>query len=160
GLEDQLSREHASRRALVVAVSVLLGAVVLALALGIWIAWLIARPWARLAEAIERVAAGDLTVEVPFGSSDEVGRAASGMRDLVEQLRQLLVQLAYSAAQVATGSEKMLWAAQGLAGGSQEQASSLEETAGSLEEVTSAVTNTADNAQQANELAVAAREVA
>ena len=55
--------------------------------------------------------------------------------------------------QLATASEQ-------LASGAQEQASSLEETAASLEEITGTVKQNADNARQANQLAVGSRDVA
>jgi ABC-type transporter Mla subunit MlaD len=61
---------------------------------------------------------------------------------------------------VGTASQQFIAAATRLSAGSQAQAAALEETAASLEEVTSAVTHNAENAQQANQLAATAREVA
>ena len=69
--------------------------------------------------------------------------------------------------QVKTAAEKVSSAADEISSGAahlsqrtEEQASSLEETASSMEEMTSTVKQNADNAGQANQLAVAARDQA
>src|SRR5262249_39609425 len=57
-------------------------------------------------------------------------------------------------------SQQLAASAEQLSAGSQEQASSLEETAASLEEITSSVKQNADNAQQANQLAIGSKSTA
>ena len=65
-----------------------------------------------------------------------------------------------AAAEVQTGAEEISKGNTNLSQRTEEQASSLEETASSMEEMTSTVKQTADNAGQANQLAMAARQQA
>lgn len=70
---------------------VLFGAIgaVMSLILGFGLSHLMVRPIARLAEAAEEVGRGDLAVEVPVDSSDEVGELSGRFNDMVERLRSL-----------------------------------------------------------------------
>ena len=54
----------------------------------------------------------------------------------------------------------MASAAETIASGAQEQAASLEETSASLEEITAAVRQSADNANQASQLAAGSKDSA
>jgi methyl-accepting chemotaxis protein len=71
-----------------------------------------------------------------------------------------LLEVSGIATALASASQQLSAASEEISSGAQEQASNLEETASSLEEITSTVKQNADNAQQANQLAVGAREVA
>jgi twitching motility protein PilJ len=62
-------------------------ALLLALALLIAIARAITRPLGQLARASQRLAAGDLAVEVPVTTSDEVGTVSTAFNTAVKQLR-------------------------------------------------------------------------
>ena len=61
---------------------------------------------------------------------------------------------------VATGAEEITKGNEDLSQRTSEQASALEETSASMEEMTSTVKQNADNAKQANQLTVAARDTA
>lgn len=62
-----------------------------AVALALWAGWrltgAIVRPMASLAQAVRRVAAGDLDQELDVRSADEIGEVAAEFRRLVERLR-------------------------------------------------------------------------
>lgn len=64
------------------------------------------------------------------------------------------------AEQVSSASIQLSSSSQSLSQGASEQASSLEETSASLEEISSMVKQNADNSNQANQLAIAARGTA
>jgi two-component system nitrogen regulation sensor histidine kinase NtrY len=70
---------------------VLIGVSLLTLAVAIWFAlWLANRlvaPIARLAEAAERVGAGDLDARVPVGSPDEIGTLARAFNHMTAELK-------------------------------------------------------------------------
>lgn len=135
-------------------------AIVLGIGLSLIYARVVAKPLVTLAGTLEQVAEGDLTVQVPVYSQDEVGQVAETTRRMVENLKLLLGDIDTSAAQVSLASQQLSAAAEQLASGSQEQASSLEETAASLEEITSTVKQNADNARQANQIAAESRVTA
>lgn len=106
-----------------------------------------------------RIAAGDLTVAVDLKANDRTSllHAMKSMRDslvnIVGQVRSGTDTIATASGQIAAGNID-------LSSRTEEQASSLEETASSMEELTSTVKQNADNARQANGLAMTASEVA
>ncbi|MCX5733072.1 MAG: methyl-accepting chemotaxis protein [candidate division NC10 bacterium] len=105
-------------------------------------------------------------------SMTEVRQAAQQTAAAAQQLTAVVGELDSASQQLASGSEQLSAGAQEqassleetasgseqLSAGAQEQASSLEETAASLEEITSTVKQNADNARQANQMAVSAHD--
>ncbi len=75
-------------------------------------------------------------------------------------LAALVSQAKKAAAEVSRGADEISQGNANLSQRTEEQASSLEETASSMEEMTSTVKQNADNARQANQLAVGARDQA
>ncbi|AKN29584.1 chemotaxis protein [Clostridium carboxidivorans P7] len=105
--------------------------------------------------AVERIAAGDLTVEVSVKSeNDLLGRKLS---EMVENNNGVLTNISTAAEQVASGSRQVSDSSVALSQGATEQASSVEELTASLEEISSQTKVNAENANQANELAEAAK---
>jgi methyl-accepting chemotaxis protein len=121
----------------------------------------VARPLKRLNDLFMKAqTTGDLTVRSDLQRRDEVGMIARRFDRFMETLQGLLAQVSDAASQVASASQQLSSASEELSSGSQEQASSLEETAASLEEITGTVKQNADNAKQANQLAMGSRETA
>lgn len=81
-------------------------------------------------------------------------------RAINRTLTEMIEALTDGSDQVAAASRQISAAAQSLAEGATEQAAGLQEASSSLEEITSMTRQNADNAQQANTLAVAASEAA
>ncbi len=94
------------------------------------------------------------------GKSGTFGKLASGINTLIDNMMSLVQQIKTSAAEVKTGAEEISKGNLNLSQRTEHQASSLEETASSMEQMTSTVRQTADNAAQANQLALAARRQA
>src|SRR5690606_12741413 len=106
------------------------------------------------------IAAGDLTRRVERGYEGAFGRLADDANRTVERLAGIV-------GQIRSGSEAINSAAGEIAAGNddlsrrtEQQAAALEETASSMEELTSTVRQNADNARQANQLAIGAVGVA
>jgi len=78
-------------------------------------------------------------------------------RSVISSLKRIIVNLDEGSQQVAAASSQVASASQSLAEGATEQAAGLEETSSSLEEMSSMTRQNADNAQQANTLAMEAR---
>jgi methyl-accepting chemotaxis protein len=103
----------------------------------------------------------DLSARVDsVGKSGAFGKLASGINVLIDNMMSLVQQIKASAAEVKTGAEEISKGNLNLSQRTEHQASSLEETASSMEQMTSTVRETADNAGQANQLAIAARKQA
>lgn len=63
-----------------------IGAVVVALGLGTWLAWRITTPVRRLTRAAEQLAEGDLSSRVDEGTGDEIGQLASTFNQMAASL--------------------------------------------------------------------------
>lgn len=106
--------------------------------------------------AAEKMAAGDLTVQVKVKSeNDLLGKKLS---EMIEMNNEILTNISSAAGQVAAGARQVSMSSQALSQGSTEQASSIEETTSSMTEVAAQTKQNATNANQANELALAAKE--
>lgn len=104
---------------------------------------------------VEKIADGDLTVEVKIRSeNDLLGKKLS---EMVENNNEVLSNINSSSEQVATGSRQVSMSGQALSQGSTEQASSIEEITSSMTQVAAQTKQNATNANQANELAIVAK---
>jgi len=114
---------------------------------------------AYAAEVVNRIAGGDLTVEIHTRSDN---------RDsLLSALARMCSELAQTMGRIRLASETMGGAAREIASGNldlssrtEQQASSLEETAASMEQMTATVKQNADNARQAHGLVADASSIA
>ena len=104
---------------------------------------------------------GDLTQRITTqGKTGEIESLCSGINSLLESMSVLIKQVKVAASEVQSDAEEIAKGNNNLSERTEEQASSLEETASSMDEMTSSVKQTADNAGQANQLAMAARQQA
>ncbi len=115
------------------------------------------RPAAGILPVIRGMADGDLSHRAQVRSGDELGLIASALNGSLDTLNPLLHQVSAAASSSAVASQQLAAGSEELSSGAQEQASSLEETAASLEQMTSTIKQNADNARQANQMAVSAR---
>jgi methyl-accepting chemotaxis protein len=106
--------------------------------------------------ALDTIARGDLTGEVPMASAeDELGRAMVTMQ---RSVRDFMVASGQTVAQVSTGAEQVAQSSQALSQGATEQASSLEEVSSAVTEINGQARQNAESATQANALAKVAAE--
>ena len=139
----------------------------LALMTGVLAAWLITRGLLRQlggepTDAVRiagRIAAGDLSVEIATRAGDE-SSLMYAMRNMRDSLARIVSQVRTGTDTIATASAQIAAGNSDLSARTEQQASSLEETASSMEEMNSAVNQNADNARQANKLALSASSIA
>jgi methyl-accepting chemotaxis protein len=104
---------------------------------------------------------GDLTRRIQTeGKAGLLEKIGTGINELTASMAGVVSQVKQAAAEVNRGADEISQGNANLSQRTEEQASSLEETASSMEEMTSTVRQNADNAGQANQLAVAARDQA
>lgn len=113
----------------------------------------VVRPLAHAVSVVDRVAAGDLTVEVQASSRDETGRLLLGLLKMRNGLAEAVSMIRSSAEGVGTASKQIAAGHADLSARTEEQAASLEETASSMEELAATVKQNAESARQANVLA-------
>ena len=127
-------------------------------------AWLITRSITRpVGEAVRmarRVADGDLTVEATPAGRDEMTQLLRAQGEMARSLRELVTDVAQGARTVADTSSQIAKGNADLSQRTEEQASTLEETAGAMEELTATVSQNAESARVARELAAGAASVA
>jgi methyl-accepting chemotaxis protein-1 (serine sensor receptor) len=132
----------------------------LAVGLGLWITASITRPIGQALGVAQSVAAGDLRVHIDTGGRDEAARMLQALAAMRDQLAHTVADVRCNAEGVAAASAQIAHGNQDLSQRTEEQAASLQQTAASMEQLGSTVKHNADNAQQANQLALGASEVA
>ena len=145
--------------------SSLLASVLIALATVAVIGVLLTKVLARLTvlrDAMEDIGSGegDLTKRVVASGNDELAVIASGFNRFVDKIHAVLVQVRSSADSVATASSEIAHGNSDLSDRTERQASALEHTASNMAELNTTVKQNADNANQANQLAMSASTVA
>jgi methyl-accepting chemotaxis protein len=135
-----------------------------AIALGALCSWLltagITRPIRAAVVLAETVASGDLTHRIESATGDETGALLRALRHMNDSLVGIVSQVRAGTDLIATASQEISAGNLDLSARTEQQAGALEETAASMEELTTTVRNNADNARQANQLALAASDVA
>jgi methyl-accepting chemotaxis protein len=108
----------------------------------------------------ERIANGKLGNRIEISTQDEFGRLLRAMQDMDTKLGDIVGAVRSGADSVGSAAREISSGNDDLSQRTQEQASALEETASSMEEMTATVKQNADNARQASQLAVGARDQA
>ncbi len=112
-------------------------------------------------EVIKGAAQGDLARRLDTRLENaELRSLAEGINTLLDSMASLVEGIQATSHEVKRAADEISSGNENLSQRTEEQSSSLEETASSMEEMTTTVKQNADNAAQANQLAVAAREQA
>ncbi|MFL6710949.1 MAG: methyl-accepting chemotaxis protein [Massilia sp.] len=137
---------------------------VIAVLLGIVFAFRITRaitvPLREAVRVAETVSSGDLTSVISVDSADETGKLMGALKMMNDSLVRIVGEVRQGTETIGTASSEIAVGNMDLSARTEQQASALEETASSMEELTSTVKFNADNARQANQLAITASEVA
>ena len=106
------------------------------------------------------LAKGDLTQTITQDYPGTFGEMKNGVNGTVANLKQLVGDIKDATDTINTAAQEISTGNSDLSQRTEEQASSLEETASSMEELTATVKQNAENARQANQLAIGASTVA
>ena len=155
--------ERRSQAGVITILILSVASIVVALVLG----WLITRSLLNqlggepgyAAGITDRIAAGDLTVEVALRANDRSSLLFS-IATMRDRLAAIVGEVRNTTDAVATASNEIASGNMDLSTRTEQQAGSLEETASSMEELTSTVKQNTDHARQANQLAASAASVA
>jgi len=154
----EIQQQYTSGRTLLVLLG--LAAIVMGAFAAWWITRTITNPINEAVKVAETVSSGDLTSDIQVSSSDETGQLMNALKtmntnlvNIVGQVRNGTDLMAHASTEIAAGNHD-------LSSRTEQQASSLQQTASSMEELTSTVRFNAENAREANKLAVTASEIA
>ena len=115
----------------------------------------------ELQGVLDAVNGGDLSRRIDLADKSGFFEGlGAGVNRLAEGLVEIVSRVKSAGREIALGAEEITAGNSNLSMRTEEQASSLEETASSMEEMTTTVKQNADNAAQANQLALAARDQA
>ena len=156
--DQQADKTFVSARAWIV--GLLAAIVVIAFGLALTVARIVSRPLNDAVEVAQRVAQGDLTVDIRAASTDETGMLMHSLRAMNDSLQRIVGEVRIGTDTISTASQEIATGNLDLSSRTEQQAGSLEETASAMEELTATVKQNADNARQANQLAVSASEIA
>lgn len=152
----QMADEDVRQNAIVM-ISVTVGGFLLALVIGQLIARGIKKPIQDMVAASNKMASGDLDIDLNVTRKDEMGQLAEAFMRMSHHMNEVLTQINTASEQVATGSRQVSDSSMALSQGATEQASAIEELTASIEEIASQTKLNADNANQASGLAKEAK---
>jgi methyl-accepting chemotaxis protein len=110
-----------------------------------------------LAGALERLAQGDLTCQIDAEFAADYEQLRRDFNGAMAALGEVVCDITAHAATIGTGTHEIALASDDLARRTEQAAASLEQTAAALHEITATVNRTAENSQQARDVALAAQ---
>ena len=158
--KTQADADAAYSSALTVLIAIGAAAVALLCVFGWFLARSITRPLNQAVEVTRAVAAGDLSLQFEASGTNETAQLLIALKEMQINLAKVVGGVRSNAEGVATASAQIAQGNQDLSQRTEEQASALEETAASMEQLNATVKQNADNARQANQLALGASTVA
>ncbi|MDN5516559.1 MAG: methyl-accepting chemotaxis protein [Pseudomonas sp.] len=139
-----------TQRALVMLGIMGLAAVVLGLCASLVITRLIVAPLRQTVTFAQRIAAGDLSQDIPQERRDEVGQLLAAMQDMTVSLRNLVSRIGGGVGQIAAAAEQLSAITAQTSAGVQTQKLETEQTATAMHQMAATVQEVAQNAEQAS----------
>lgn len=137
-------------------IGITLAAVLFALGATWFITRVISRAVQQAVEVAQRLAEGDLTMQVQATYKDETGQMLAALKYMVQRLARVIGEVGGAADALSSASEEVSATAQSLSQGASEQAASVENTSAVLHETASAVQHNAGEARSTASSATAA----
>jgi methyl-accepting chemotaxis protein len=119
-----------------------------------------ARAVEAIANGLRRLAEGNLMARLDEELPEEYRQIQDDFNVTMERLQEMMRALAYSIHEVTTAGTQIAESTTELSQRTEEQAAGLEETSASLEEISATVKKNSENAQQARDFTIGARDVA
>ena len=139
-----------SQRSLVMLGIMGAAAVVLGLCAALLITRLIVAPLRQTVAFAQRIAAGDLSQNIPQDRRDEVGQLLAAMQDMTLSLRTLVGRIGGGVGQIAAAAEQLSAITAQTSAGVQTQKLETEQTATAMHQMAATVQEVAQNAEQAS----------
>ena len=146
--------QKATQRAAAMMLGISLLAVFIGVLLCLVVTRSIKRPLVLGVEVANRLADGDLTVEIGATSRDETGLLLAAMSNMVNKLKEIVSEVKSATDNVASGSQELSSGSEEMSQGASEQAAAAEEASSSMEEMSANIRQNADNAIQTEKIAV------
>ena len=128
-------------------------ALLVGLAAALVITSMVVTPLHQVIGVAEKIAAGDLTSNLPTGRQDEPGQLMRAMQQMTVSLRDLLQSLSLGIAQLATATEEMAAISEQNSAGVRQQKEETEQVATAMNEMAATVQDVAKSAEDASDAA-------
>jgi len=158
--EVAVQAEATAQRATTISLAVMLVVCAAGIVGAVLFSRTVTRPLGNAVRVSQAVAGGDLTVALPTPGKDEIAQLLNALHSMQASLSLVVNNVRQNADSVALASAEIAQGNSDLSARTEQQASALEETSASMEELNSTVQANAENARQANQLAVNASSVA
>jgi len=114
----------------------------------------ITKPVNHLSKTFEKVAEGDLSVEIETDRHDEIGAIAQMTAKMIHKIKSVILSVKEASESVASASKQLSASAQQLAEGAIQQNSSSEQVAENMKVISTSISTNADNANQTEKITV------
>ncbi len=155
--------ETSKKRGTVFLISLTIGAVLIALALGILISRYLARSITSLADVTKLIAQGNLKNKVNVSSNDELGSLARDTNAMSDNLRQIISQITDYSSQLTNSSSNLTALASSMSNGARTMTSKSESVATAAEEMSTNMNSISAASEEAstniNTVSIAADEI-
>jgi methyl-accepting chemotaxis protein len=144
----------------VLMISFAVGGVIIGIILGVFISRAITTPLVQAVEVANRLAEGDLTVDIAINSKDETGQLLSAMKSMANRLTITVTDVMSATGNLTSASEQVSSTAQSISQSTSEQAASVEETSASVEQMSASINQNTENAKVTNAMSTKAAKEA
>jgi len=115
-------------------------------------------PLSQGVDVANKLAQGDLNVNIESNSEDEIGDLQKAIKNMAASLTEIVDEVQNAVSNVAAGSEELSATSEQMSQGATEQAASAEQASVAMEEMSGNIRQNAENARQTEQLAVQAAE--
>jgi methyl-accepting chemotaxis protein len=143
---SELSSEQTKKEAEVASITGIIVGFIISLLLAVFITRNITGPLRESVEVANRLAEGDLAINITADRKDEAGQLLSALKNMVNRLHQIIGEVRSGAENLASASQEVSATAQTISQGSVEQSTSVESTSSAVEQLNASVQQNAENA--------------
>ncbi len=156
--ESSLKAENAKEDAVRIMTPLTIFAGVFGIVMGIFIMQTITRPLREAVDVSNKLAEGDLNMNIAVKSKDETGQLLAAMKNMVETLSRIVSSIKDASSNVAASSQYMSSRSEEMSQGASHQAAAAEQASSSMEQMVANIRQNTDNALQTEKIAVKAAE--
>lgn len=141
--EKMLKDAHITRRGINIMTLISIG---VGIAATIGLTLVITKPLKNSLKVAQAIAKGDLTQEIEYSSSDEIGQLSQALSEMSQTLKNIVSEIQNGAETITFASMQISNSSQLVSSGANEQAASTEEISASIEEMTANIHQNSENA--------------